>query len=54
MSDKAYVCAQGLRREFGETLAVRDISFDVPEGAVLALVGPNGAGKSTLLRMLAA
>ncbi|GAA2689124.1 MULTISPECIES: ATP-binding cassette domain-containing protein [Actinosynnema] len=33
--------------------AVRECSFTVPEGSVVALVGPNGAGKSTLLRMAA-
>ncbi|MBI5242258.1 MAG: ABC transporter ATP-binding protein [Elusimicrobia bacterium] len=43
-----------LRREFGDTLAVDDVSFNVEEGAVFALVGPNGAGKTTLMRMLAA
>ena len=43
-----------LRREYGELVAVRDVNFSVPAGAVLALVGPNGAGKSTLLKMLAA
>jgi len=44
----------GLRREYGEVVAVKDITFSVPRGAVMALVGPNGAGKSTLLKMLSA
>ncbi|OIO02356.1 MAG: ABC transporter ATP-binding protein [Elusimicrobia bacterium CG_4_10_14_0_2_um_filter_56_8] len=43
-----------LRREYGDVVAVNDINFSVPRGAVLALVGPNGAGKSTLLKMLSA
>jgi len=43
-----------IRREYGDVVAVKDINFSVPRGAVMALVGPNGAGKSTLLKMLAA
>ena len=43
-----------LRREYGDTVAVQDVSLSVPRGAVVALVGPNGAGKTTLLKMLAA
>ena len=42
-----------LRREFGDAVAVRDVSLSVPRGAVYALVGPNGAGKTTLLKMIA-
>ena len=37
----------------GHIWAIRDITFDVPHGAALALVGKNGAGKSTLLKVLA-
>jgi ABC-type polysaccharide/polyol phosphate transport system ATPase subunit len=36
-----------------EIEAVRDVTFDVPHGAVLGIVGVNGAGKSTLLRAMA-
>ena len=43
----------GLVKEFPSGVrAVDDVSFTVPEGAVLGLLGPNGAGKSTTLRML--
>jgi ABC-2 type transport system ATP-binding protein len=38
---------------YGETVAVRGLSFQVPAGAVLGLVGANGAGKTTTLRALA-
>ena len=44
--------ARGLRRSFGDVIAVADVSFDAPDGAVTGLLGPNGAGKSTSLRMV--
>ena len=40
-------------KTYGETVAVRGLSFQVPAGAVLGLVGANGAGKTTTLRALA-
>jgi len=45
--------AQGLRREFGQLVAVDDVSLCVPDGTILALLGPNGAGKTTTVRLLA-
>ncbi len=42
----------GLRKTFGPTVAVDDISFEVKEGEVVGFLGPNGAGKSTTMRML--
>ena len=44
---------RGLRRTFGETVAIDDLDLEVPLGAVFGLLGPDGAGKSTLIRMLA-
>lgn len=40
-------------KTYGDTLAVRGLSFQVPAGAILGLVGANGAGKTTTLRALA-
>ena len=42
----------GLRKTFGEVVAVDDVSFAAEDGAITGLLGPNGAGKSTTLRML--
>jgi ABC-2 type transport system ATP-binding protein len=43
---------QGLSRRFGETLALRDVSFDVAAGEIVGFLGPNGAGKSTAMKIL--
>jgi len=46
--------AVGLRKVYGETVAVEDVTFDVAPGESFGLLGPNGAGKSTTMRMLGA
>lgn len=43
----------GLSRRFGKVEAVRDLSFDVPDGEFFCLLGPPGAGKTTTLRIIA-
>ncbi len=43
---------QGLTKRYQGRVAVDDLSFHVPTGAVAGLVGPNGAGKTTLMGML--
>ena len=49
----ALLGAEHLTRTFDARVAVRDLSFSVDAGEVVALLGPNGAGKTTTLRMLA-
>ncbi len=42
-----------LRQEFGETIALDDVSFSFESGQVHGFIGPNGSGKTTTLRILA-
>ena len=44
--------ARGLRKDFGCTSAVRDLSLSVPRGEIFGFLGPNGAGKTTSMKML--
>jgi ABC-2 type transport system ATP-binding protein len=48
----AAIAVRGLSRFYGDFVALRDVSFDVPEGQIVTLLGPNGAGKSTTLKIL--
>lgn len=43
---------QGLTKEYGDTTALSDVSFEVPDGSFAVVLGESGAGKSTLLRIL--
>ena len=52
LSSGKAVVVDGIRKSFGSVAAVRDISFDVGRGEVLALLGPNGAGKTTTVDIL--
>ena len=44
--------AKGLSKYFGPFVAIKEISFAIPEGQIVAFLGPNGAGKTTLMRLL--
>ncbi len=48
----AMIRAEGLTRLYGPFYAVRDVSFSIPAGQVVAFLGPNGAGKSTTMKLL--
>jgi ABC-2 type transport system ATP-binding protein len=48
----ANIEVRGLRKHYGRTVAVDDLSFTVSPGQVTGFVGPNGAGKSTTMRMI--
>lgn len=50
---KPLILAEGLCKRYGEREALREVSFAVLPGELIAIVGPNGAGKTTLLSILA-
>ncbi|MCY3733443.1 MAG: ABC transporter ATP-binding protein [Chloroflexi bacterium] len=51
--DAPALIAQNVTKTFGNTVAVREASFAVERGEIVALLGPSGCGKSTTLRVLA-
>jgi ABC-2 type transport system ATP-binding protein len=50
--ERAALLATGLRKSFGDTVALDGIDLRVPEGSVFALLGPNSAGKTTTVQIL--
>lgn len=44
--------ADNISKFYGEFVAVKDVTFSIPRGQIVAFLGPNGAGKSTTLRIL--
>ncbi len=44
--------AKDVRKSFGDTLLIDDLSFNLPPAAIVGVIGPNGAGKTTLMRMI--
>jgi len=46
------VVAEHLRKGYGDTLLIDDLSFSLPPGGIVGVIGGNGAGKTTLFRMI--
>ena len=51
-SSKIMIEAEGLSKFYGAFVAIRDVSFSIPQGQIVAFLGPNGAGKSTTMKIL--
>jgi ABC-2 type transport system ATP-binding protein len=51
MSEPA-IAVKGLRKRFGDVVALDGVDFEVPHASVFGLLGPNGAGKTTAVRVL--
>ena len=49
---KMMIEASGISKYYGPFVAIRDITFSIPEGQIVAFLGPNGAGKSTTMKIL--
>ncbi|MFQ5785092.1 MAG: sugar ABC transporter ATP-binding protein [Alphaproteobacteria bacterium] len=52
LTEPPAISLRGIRKTFAATVAVDDVTFDIAEGMVHALLGENGAGKSTVVKLL--
>src|SRR3954453_20800729 len=48
----AVIEVQNLQKRYGDTVAVRDVSFTVDRGEIFGILGPNGAGKTTTVECI--
>jgi ABC-2 type transport system ATP-binding protein len=48
----AVIQVSGVRKSYGSTVAVEEVSFEVNEGEIFGLIGPNGAGKTTTMECI--
>ncbi len=46
------VRTEGLRKEYGDIVAVKDLCLGIPSGCIYGLIGPNGSGKTTVIKVL--
>ena len=51
-SPQVMIEARGLSKFYGPFVAIRNVSFTISEGEIVAFLGPNGAGKSTTMKIL--
>jgi branched-chain amino acid transport system ATP-binding protein len=52
LTGPALLSAERVTKVFGGLVAVEDVSFSIPERAIVSIIGPNGAGKTTFFNML--
>ena len=52
MSNDIHIQTQGLSKNFGPVVALKDLDLAVRKGGVFGYLGPNGAGKTTTVRIL--
>ena len=52
MTQNNLITFNRLIKHFGETKALNEVSFSIPENSIFGLLGPNGSGKSTLMRII--
>jgi iron(III) transport system ATP-binding protein len=52
-TDAPWVAVEGLRKSFGARAVLEEVTLDVAEGSLTAILGASGSGKTTLLRLIA-